>query len=67
LALLRRGAARVGEWEAERAGPVPLGLDLAGVRRHADELVARLERAASGGDAVGLRVLPGDLRLRLRG
>jgi hypothetical protein len=65
VALLRRGSLRIAEWEAERTVPVPVGLDLAGLRRHADELVVRVERAAAepGGE---LALSPADLRPRLR-
>jgi len=56
VALLRRAADGLGRW----VGPVPAGLDLDGVRTHADELARRIESS-------GLAALTGaDLRLRLR-
>ena len=45
VALLRRGAERVSNWGAESDVPTPAGLDLDGLVRNANTLVARLERA----------------------
>jgi uncharacterized protein len=59
VALLRRGAERVAQWRVGSTG-VPLGLDLDGLVRHADDLADRVER--DGEDAI----TPDDLRPRLR-
>ena len=44
VALLQRGAERIRQWSVESDGPPPAGLDLDGLVRHADALVARIER-----------------------
>ena len=60
MALLRRGGERVAHWRVGHDGPVPLGLDLDGLVRHADALADRVER---GGPETAD---PADLRPRLR-
>ena len=57
VALLDRAAERIGSW----AAPVPAGVDIAGLRAHADALARRIER--SGLDALSAA----DLQPRLRG
>jgi len=57
IALLTRAADGLRRW----AGPVPAGIDIAGLPTRADELAARIE-------TLGLAALPAaDLHLRLRG
>jgi uncharacterized protein len=52
VALLRRAADGLGRW----AGPVPVALDLDGVRAHAERLARRIERSGLAGlDAADLR------------
>jgi uncharacterized protein len=57
VALLGRAADGLGRW----VGPAPAGVDLDGVRAHADELARRIEGAGLGG------LTEADLRVRLRG
>lgn len=59
VALLRRGAENVTRWRVDSVGPVPAGLDLDGVVRHAEALAERVERAGPTAAA------PADLRPRL--
>ena len=59
LALLQRGADRVGQWSAESDGSPPACLDLDGLVRHAGALVAHLERPTEDplpGDALNPRL-----------
>jgi hypothetical protein len=60
VALLRRGAENVTRWRVGYADPVPAGLAVDELVRHADDLAARVER--DGPAAAN----PDDLRPRLR-
>ncbi len=57
VALLNRAADGLGRW----VGPAPAGVDLNGVRRHAEELARRIERSGPAG------LTDADLRVHLRG
>ncbi|MBW0105077.1 DUF309 domain-containing protein [Pseudonocardia sp. KRD291] len=61
VSLLRRGAEGIEEWQTTAAAPVPAGLDLAGLRRHAVAVADQVER-----DSV-TAVSPADLAPTLRG
>jgi hypothetical protein len=56
VALLRRAVDGLGRW----VGPAPAGVDLDGVRAHADELARRIEGSGLGD------LTATDLRIRLR-
>jgi hypothetical protein len=60
VALLQRGAANVTRWQVGWTGPVPVGLAVDDLVRHAESLAARVER---DGPAAAT---PDDLRPRLR-
>ena len=60
VALLQRGAENVSRWRAGWLGPVPAGLAVDDLVRHAEALAARVER---DGPAAAT---PDDLRPRLR-
>jgi uncharacterized protein len=58
VALLRRGAERVAQWQDDHEGPVPVGLNLVGLVGHASALADSVEHGAP--------VTADDLRPRLR-
>jgi predicted metal-dependent hydrolase len=57
VALLDRAADRIGAW----AGPTPAGVDIAGLRAHAEALARRIERSGLAD------ITDADLRPKLRG